>query len=276
MERFCHKDEYKVKEEGDSVMKKKRQTRKIIVMSITIIIFLMILISFAWYLYVVKRPLNTQESQIRVPYYLYILDKDKSDYFSFDIVNLHPAETKQVIFCVSNQDKQGSPTYNPGRETAFDYELELAYTQNMPITYTLYEVKLDEVQEEEPHDEFSVCVDGTWWKKTYGMLNPPYLGVNEVKSIQITKDNNTEMYGDDWENIINKAMYQVYSMETPGVERLNLSVGKDSSGSTLYDYDYYMLEIKWQENADYVEYLKETDLIYVKVNAIQARPELAN
>lgn len=248
--------------------------RKSIVMISTLFALLMLITSFAWYAYYAKRSLNTQETQIRVPYYLYLLETDMTDYFSFEIINLHPEETKQVVFCVSNRDKQGTTAYHPGRETTFDYELELAYTQNMPVTYTLYEVEPDEIQDGEVHEDDAFCVDGTWWKKKYGNLNPSFLNINEKKSIQITKDNNIEMYGENWESIINRVNYNVYTLDTRGLNPLNLSVTQDDEGMALYDYDYYMLEINWKEDANYVDYLKETDLIYVKVNAIQTRPEL--
>ena len=39
-----------------------------------------------------------------------------------------------------------------------------------------------------------------------------------------------------------------------------------------YEYDYYLIEVTWQDISDFDAYKKETDLVYVVVNAKQPRP----
>ncbi len=39
-----------------------------------------------------------------------------------------------------------------------------------------------------------------------------------------------------------------------------------------YEFDYYLIEVKWDNISNFDDYKKETDLVYVVVNAKQPRP----
>ena len=42
--------------------------------------------------------------------------------------------------------------------------------------------------------------------------------------------------------------------------------------NSKYEYDYYLIEMSWKENANFSDNAKETDLLYVVVNAKQPEP----
>jgi hypothetical protein len=53
---------------------------------------------------------------------------------------------------------------------------------------------------------------------------------------------------------------------------MKLAYHIDENGLGSYEYDYYLIEIKWQDINNFDDYKKETDLVYVVVNAKQPRP----
>ena len=79
-----------------------------------------------------------------------------------------------------------------------------------------------------------------------------------------------ELFGSDGTGIFNKGKYFLYQNDTNG-NPLALEY-KNSDGVSQYEYDYYLLEISWQDGVDFSKYTKETDLVYVVVNAKQPKP----
>ena len=51
---------------------------------------------------------------------------------------------------------------------------------------------------------------------------------------------------------------------------LHLSYNYDSTNGAQYEYDYYLIEMSWKDGASFPA--KETDLLYVVVNAKQPEP----
>jgi hypothetical protein len=66
--------------------------------------------------------------------------------------------------------------------------------------------------------------------------------------------------------VVNSGTYTLYSRDSSG-NALHLSY---SGGS--YDYDYYLIEIDWKDETSFEKSLKETDVNYVVVNAMQPKP----
>lgn len=266
---------------GDMPKKVMNSTNKKLILAAVIEACILLLLSFAWYYYVSHRNLLSEEREVMVPYYLYLLDETQSQYFQLQVVNMHPDEKKQVVVCVSNKDKDKSElSYSVGRESEFNYELEFAYTQNVPLDYTVYELKpvsLDQngnVSAEDQRKDLVYMDSGTVWEKVpngIGEIKP--LELAQEDSSQETADNNMEMYGNT--DVVNKGQYDIYKKDAGG-NLLQLKTTLNGEQSE-YEYDYYLIEITWKpEIKTFSQYLKETDLVYVIVKAVQPRPEVSD
>lgn len=222
--------------------------KNLIVLVIMSLLLIMLMISFAWYLYRSLTKIKSEDRDVMSPYYLYLLDEAGEDYFNLLVGNLHPGQRKQIIVCVSNEkpDDEGTQNYSIGKETSFNYELELAYTKNLPLNYRVYQVEDKE---------------GT---------NPVLLSA-DANSVSISAKNNEEMYGDELADTVNKGQYDVYTNHES--TKFELSINLDDEGKPSFEKDYYMIELEWKEGIDFSDYLKETDLVYVIVNAMQLEPE---
>ena len=272
--------------------KKPGARRRKIILTTTTAACLMLFASLAWYLYISHRSVYTEDRSVMVPYYLYLLDGSGSDYFQLNEVDIHPEETKQVVFCVSNQDIDKDLSYSVGRSSDFKYELEMVYTQNIPLKYTLY--ALDEVTPDDPQNLSSDVIvtqyteevekeDGTtgtvtktkYWekRKTDSAIVP--LARDATVSDNETTSNNKELYTDNYaaNNLVNIGRYDVYPKGADGND-LHLETVFNGT-QTEYPKHYYLIEIEWDKDnaSSFSDYLKETDLVYVVVRAMQPRPE---
>ena len=184
------------------------------------------------------------------PYYLYLVDQNGTDSLNLTIGNLHPGETKQIVIGVSNKapDGESEVEYPISKDSNFHYEMELAYTQNLPLDYRVYELQTTE--------------SGTFQKT---------LLTQKAESEEISNKKNEEMYGENAESIVNCGKYQIYDKDAGGTA-LSLTT-KVNQGNVDFDLDYYMIELKWQDGIQFSDYLKETDLVYIIVNAMQLEPE---
>lgn len=249
--------------------RKKRIRKRLIVVAIVEVLILMMM-SYAWYYYLSHRSVYSEEREVMLPYCLYLVNPNGTDALQLTVGNLHPGETKQIVFGVSNKDPQnGSEAYfNIGRESKFNYELELAYTQNLPVTYDVYE--LTKVSTEEAGD---ITVEGKNSAKSYFKKQSPLHKRNEPDNI--SGENNKEMYGEKVSSTVNLGKYDIYDKTENTEEFLNLTTTVNDEGNITFDWDYYMIEIKWNDEIKFSDYLKETDLVYVIVNAMQLEPKEA-
>lgn len=238
---------------------------------------LLTLVSFAWFYYRTERSVSTEDGEVMVPYYLYLLEETSSDYFHLNVVNMHPDEKKQVVFCVSNEDVSNKLAYSIGRTSDFNYELAMNYTQNIPLKYTLY--RLEQTDSEYTGEKIITEVPGsgtpvrTYWKKSGN-----HLPQDEERSSEETETNNREMYGDGEmaAGVINVGKYDVYPNDGDNQQLHLKTVFNGTSGSTSFPKHYYLIEIEWDDlkkTGTFSSYLKETDLVYVMVRAMQPRPE---
>ena len=234
--------------------------------------------TYAWYRYITHRSVYTEEREVMVPYYLYLLENTSTDYFHLNVVNMHPDEQKQVVFCVSNEDIQNRLAYSVGRTSDFNYELALSYTQNIPLKYKLYRL-----EQAESTDPGAIAAQGipagsgtpvtTYWKKSGGVLP-----IDTARSEEETTTNNQMLYADSYvsDGLVNAGKYDIYPKDAENKQLHLETMFADTSGSTQYPKHYYLIEIDWDESRSnsFSSYLKETDLVYVMVRAIQPRPEI--
>lgn len=258
---------------------KSADRKKRLVMSLAVCVLLFGLTGFAWYSFQTRKDAESENREVMVPYYLYLLDDSESASFQLAVGNLHPSETKSVIVGVSNKaEGQEGVSYPIGRNSEFAYELELAYTQNLPMDYQVYELKEVDASGVQAGDPSVIEItDETGSILRY--LKPVIQG-GQVKplavsgeSASITEKNNKEMYGEgaSKDTVVNYVQYDVYQKDAGGTA-LSLET-KSTDGRADYDLDYYMIELKWQDGIEFDNYLKETDLVYVIVKALQPEPE---
>lgn len=249
------------------------KSRKKIVAITVLIVFNLLLLSFAWYYYQTHFNFKTEEREVMPPYCLYLVEPNGTDKLQLTIGNLHPGETKQVVVGVSNDAPQESTgSMSISRNSRFNYELELAYTKNLPVNYKVY--ALEKVENANPESaqgsnivvvEFETNDNQVVEQVFKGTL----LNKNDNASSELTYKNNEEMYNQV--SVVNMGQYDVYdNTNNIGFE---LTTSTDEAGTVTFDLDYYMIEIEWQNDISFADYLKETDLIYVMVKALQLEPE---
>ena len=93
---------------------------------------------------------------------------------------------------------------------------------------------------------------------------------NKSTSSTVSSKNNTEMYSDNVSNTVNLGTYDIYDKTSGSDFQLNSKV---ENNNVVFDLNYYLIELSWQEGIQFSDYLKETDLMYVIVNAMQLEPQ---
>jgi len=94
--------------------------------------------------------------------------------------------------------------------------------------------------------------------------------------VSAERHNDSEVFGTtDVSDIWNAGKYLLYQKDSKR-EPLQLAYQyNDNTGEYEYEYDYYLIEIEWQKGITFADYSKETDMVYVVVNAKQVEPTLA-
>lgn len=233
---------------------RKKRIRKRLIAAAVVEVCILMMMSYAWYYYLSHRKVYSEERDVMSPYYLYLVDETGTDSLQLTVGNLHPGETKQIVFGVTNEQPDGDSgaSYSIGKNSSFNYELELAYTQNLPVEYAVYKLE-----------------------NANAISNSSKLNKNQSRTIEITKENNEEMYAtaESATQVVNMGQYDVY--DNSNGTRFVLTTTVDNNPNVTFQTDYYMIEIKWKESIVFSDYLKETDLVYVIVKAMQLEPEEA-
>lgn len=223
--------------------------------------------TFAWYLKEDAKRAQMQEAQVMAPYNLYLLNPNASDTLQFAVGNLHPGEVKQAVICVSNMrpdDYAGDEDMDMAalaKESEFGYDLMLVHTENLAVDYLIYPLQRHEMADSLPSGAIIMeddTKDRYYWTKSTASLN----------GSDISEDMRKRVFGetDGGENV-NVGTYWLSDNED-----MMLAYHIDGNGLGSYEYDYYLIEIKWQDINNFDDYKKETDLVYIVVNAKQPRP----
>lgn len=261
--------------------------KKIVVLSVCICLALALMGgTLAWYKREDAKRARTGGATVMAPYNLYLLNPNAEDSLQFAVGNLHPGETKQTVICVSNQrpkDYTGdeSDMAELAKDSEFGYDLMLVHTENLAVNYTLYPLKRKNIGDKELEEDDIVMDDDTkdryYWNKNWDSNGKPIILFDEDftdtmrEKVGIVKEN----YGGELP--VNSGVYQLYSDGFEGNDmRLGYKVDEDEDeDEDAYAYDYYLIEIKWNDDMrDFDEYRKETDMVYVVVNAKQPRPTM--
>lgn len=259
-------------------LSKKRKPLFFIV--IFMILFLLLGGTFAWYLLSWKKQeADRDKIEIMTPYFLYLLNPGDNSSLQFSVGNIHPGEVKRVVICVSNRKPTDSneSVIDIAKESDFNYELEFIYTENLALDYKVYELSknfANDTNTEIPQN--GIKIEG---------VNDFYFTKKKKSSGTETEQDGAlegeDVSGSRWEKVFenseesevsssieNKGRYLLFKEGADGNE-LHLSYHGNQ-----YEYDYYLIEMSWKSNAKFSDNAKETDLLYVVVNAKQPKPQL--
>lgn len=255
-------------------IRKKKDRRKVLVSAVLTLVLLALLGSLAWYIISSRRDIYSKNQEVMVPYFLYLKNATDENSLNFSVGNLHPGQTISQVICVTNQipaDEVGSNSYDISRASKFSYELELAYTENLPVEYKVYELQLDTDEDYDGDVVVSYEENEQTKQKYFSKVSGTPMAYSDT-----TSTNQKEVFGNaDLSNVINKGIYHSYKKGgTTGQDDLTLTTSLDTNNNVVYDKDFYLIEISWKENIDFSKYTKETDLVEVIVKALQPRPEI--
>ncbi|MCI6498473.1 hypothetical protein ACTNBM_06715 [Lachnospiraceae bacterium HCP1S3_C3] len=250
---------------------KKKKKKKPVIIAAVVTMLLAMVATFSWYLFNKDSHADTKDIKIMTPYFLYLLNPDDKTSLQFSVGNIHPGEVKQVVICVSNKkpDDVSDGSVDIARESKFNYDLEFVHTENLKVNYDIYELQKDSYTDTADIPSNGILVDGVdgvYWTKmeTDGNVNP----------LTPTKDETTSrlntVFPEGTDGVFNKGKYLLYQYDSNGVQ-MGLEY-KDNGTDKKYEFDYYLVEISWEKNVNFSEYTKETDLLYVIVNAKQPKP----
>lgn len=242
----------------------KRGCQMIVAMTLVMILIL-VAVTYTWYTLLQNRRVNSEERDVMTPYYLYLVDKNGTDSLNLTVGNLHPGETKQIVIGVTNQKPNGAggSSYTIAKDSIFHYDLELTYTSNLPLNYTVYAENASATGADTRTISWT-DKDNKEGEKIFQKITR-----NESLSSEMTTKNNTEMYQSN--EVVNKGQYDIYDKN--GDSDFQLKTTVDENGNVNFGLDYYLIELSWKDGIQFADYLKETDLMYVIVNAKQLEPK---
>lgn len=251
------------------------RNKKLIVISLIITVFLVFGTSFGWYLFTKDNHADRLDAEIMAPYFLYLLNPDDEYSLQFSVGNIHPGETKEIVICVSNKRPTdvSDNSIDIARESKFNYDLEFIYTENLPVNYKIYELNKHNMSDSGNYSEDSIVVEGVedfYWNKNDARKNSD--GTPKPLSItkNVTDERLSQVFGqEDISGVVNKGNYLLYQEDGQAKpEPLGLEYKNEE-----YEFDYYLIEVTWKDGISFNDYTKETDLLYVVVNAKQPLPK---
>lgn len=265
--------------------------KKIMIVTVCICLALVVMGgTVAWYSRQDDKRARTEEAIVMAPYNLYLLNPNATDSLQFAVGNLHPGEKKQTVICVSNkrpkrdsndpnEDDEESVMSELAKDSEFGYDLMLVYTENLAVEYTVYPLERFDISSKDKLEEGDIIMDDDTKDKYYWNKI-----VKNDKEITIPLDDITdemrERVGTAYnvaagdEPIVNAGAYRLSNdalLDEP--MQLKFTAGSDGEEGE-YEYDYYLIEIDWKAIDNFDDYKKETDMVYVVVNAKQPRPIL--
>ena len=202
--------------------------------------------TFAWYTWL-ERAANSKDAEVMEPYYLYLRDEKDKEMVRLALDSLFAGETKNLYFCVSNGPNAESGTMGAMGGGNFDYTMELVYTQNVPLTFKLYEL--------DSFDDTAIAGGGTLLNKEADQSAARHEAVFGTIAV---------------DDIVNRGQYDTYIHDENG-EKLHLATGTDANGKETYMSRYFRLKVTCTA-ATFDNYRKETDMIYLLVKAEQPKP----
>ena len=246
--------------------------KKVVIASMAIIAAVVMVTSLAWYGYHLANR-GSQDAEVMTPYFLYLMNAGDENSLRFAVGNLHPGETKRVVICVTNKrplDEADPNNVEIARESRFYYDMEFAHTDNLAVNYHIYE--LEKVANTDPHGSLpagAVVLEGQ--EDVYFM--PVGAALSDGQDVSGERHGDASVFGtEEVSDIWNAGTYLLYQKDNDG-NPLQLEYKYQEETLTYaYEFDYYLVEIEWQSGITFSDYTKETDLVYVVVDAKQVEP----
>ena len=220
--------------------------------------------TLAWYLREDVKQAQTTGAEVMAPYNLYLMNPNAKDSLKFAVGNLHPGEIKHTVICVSNrvpENYDGEDNMSElVKDSEFNYDLQLVHTENLAVDYAVYPLERKQIPEGGRLPDGAICLEGDdpAYKTYYWMKQ-----ASPIKGSDNTEKMRKEVFGEtDITDIVNAGQYLFFDDNSM----------KLAYNNGTYEYDYYLIEVTWQDISDFDAYKKETDLVYVVVNAKQPRP----
>lgn len=229
--------------------------------------------TFAWYLREDAKRAQTEAAVVMAPYNLYLMKPNATDTLQFAVGNLHPGEVKQTVICVSNKRPDNyagddNDMAGQAKESEFGYDLMLVHTDNLAVDYTVYPLKRQEMHSGTVLPDGAIIMEDDTKGKYYWIKEGIDPVTGEVKALggtDISDDIRQRVFGSQSiGGIVNVGTYWISDDENYPMQ-LAYKNGN-------YEFDYYLIEVKWNNISNFDDYKKETDLVYVVVNAKQPRP----
>lgn len=222
--------------------------------------------TYAWYSLQIKEA-ETTVANVMKPYHLTIQNSAEAASEQLAIGSLQQGEKKQILFSVTNAEE---PQVNKNK-TAFEYALELIYTNNLALNYQIYQLsEVDEDGDDIIALEETDAEGNTTYRyfKKEAMLSGEDVSSNRYSQVELT----------DTDDIVNRGTYIQYQKTTDALgavvnDNLKLEVAEDDSEVSTYATQYFVLEISWSITSGFEKYDKETDMIYIVAKAVQPKPE---
>ncbi len=212
--------------------------------------------TLAWFSH--KRSVS-RLTEIKIPNTLHISSAHREDVINIDLGDINVQEeidgklvlSKDTVFCVA------------GGKDIKNYIIQLAYTTNIPFTYTIYKAtELTEIPQDGNSDSYVAYVSDDNQTFYYQKGEEVKLTVlNDSNGDGIADSEGTEhniTYGDDSaenaysSDYIQKNAEPIYKQSGVFNAVHDLSTGEFA--------DYYILEVTWNES---LKNEKETDMIYI-------------
>ena len=156
--------------------------------------------------------------------------------------------------------------------------------KNLKVNYDVYELKKEFYTSLEDIPEDRILVEEisdsskVYWKKLSALQENPDPNDTKVYPLNITRDATDDRLSSVFpasdggtEGVFNTGKYILYQYDSQNVA-MGLEYKYDDDGNAQYEFDYYLVEISWQADVTFNDYTKETDLVYVVVNAKQPEP----
>lgn len=233
--------------------------------------------TFAWY-GANERFADSAPAEVMKPYYLTLRNPSDTAALELSVGNLFPGDVKQVVFCVSNKnnEKEGLDM----GVTSFEYSIELIHTENLALKYNIYELEKLETEQDGAIVVLDTVVEND---KTNEFVSYFQLAVTPPKALAGEKvsDSRHVQVGLSKPMPVNAGEYISYTKSAILKDAegnpmpLKLEAGVDEKGDTIFDSQYFMIEIDWEDGAavEFEKYEKETDMIYLLVEALQPEPK---
>lgn len=230
-------------------------------------------VTFAWY-GSVERVADSEAADIMKPYYLTLRNPSDTATLELAVGNLFPGDAKKIVFCVSN--KNNEKTGLDMGVTSFEYAIELIHTQNLALDYKVYE--LEKLEGERPGaitvlDIVDQNGTPTEYRSYFDLTTSvPLSGedVSEVRRVQAGLQPTMPVNAGEYISFTKST-----TVDTQGnLKKLRLEAN-EVDGKPTFDSQYFLLEIDWEDGAaqEFEKYEKETDMIYLLVEALQPEPQ---